>query len=150
MPRALLFVLITSTAFAQNAPVPARDAASKMTLPEGFKVTLFAGEPDVVQPIAFAFDDRGRLWVVECLSYPEWKRGDDRVLIFEDKDNDGHFDTKKVFLDKGKNLSGINLGYGGVWLCSTPNLIFVPDKNADDVPDGAGNSHRRLGPEGET
>ncbi len=137
MPRALLFLLITAPAFAQNAPIPPKDAASKMTLPEGFKVTLFAGEPDVVQPIAFAFDDRGRLWVVECLSYPDWKRGDDRVLIFEDKDNDGHFDTKKVFLDRGKNLSGINLGYGGVWLCSTPNLIFVPDKNADDVPDGA-------------
>jgi putative membrane-bound dehydrogenase-like protein len=137
MPRALAFVLAVSLpAFAQNAPVPAKDAASRMTLPEGFKVTLFAGEPDVVQPIAFAFDDRGRLWVVENHSYPDWKgNAEDRVLIFEDTDNDGHFDIKKVFFDKGQNLSGINLGYGGVWLCSTPNFVFIPDKNNDDTPD---------------
>ena len=137
LPRALLFtLLVAALALAQNAPIPAKDAAARMTAPEGFKVTLFAGEPDVVQPIAFAFDDRGRLWVVECLSYPDWKGSEDRVVIFEDADNDGHFDKKKVFFDKGRNLSGINLGYGGVWLCSTPNLIFIPDKNADDSPDG--------------
>ncbi len=138
MLRALAFVLIAGlTAHAQNAPVPARDAAARMTVPEGFKVTLFAGEPDLVQPIAFAFDDRGRLWVVENHSYPDWKgQPEDRVLIFEDTDNDGHFDIKKVFFDKGRNLSGINLGYGGVWLCSTPNLVFIPDANGDDSPDG--------------
>ena len=42
-----------------------------MTVPPGFKVTLFAGEPDVVQPIAMAIDDRGRLWVAEAYSYPD-------------------------------------------------------------------------------
>ena len=74
--------------------MPAAEAAGKMTLPDGFKATLFAGEPDVVQPIAFTFDDRGRLWVAECLSYPKWKRstgtkGNDRVVMFEDTDGDG-------------------------------------------------------------
>ena len=103
----------------------------------GFKATLFAGEPDVVQPIAFTFDDRGRLWVVENYSYPGWTgEKKDRVLIFEDRDGDGQFDERKVFLDNGSNLSGIEWGFGGVWLCSTPNLVFVPDRNADDVPDG--------------
>jgi putative membrane-bound dehydrogenase-like protein len=131
-----LFLLATP-ALAQNAPVPAKDAAAKMTVPDGFKVTLFAGEPDVVQPIAFTFDDRGRLWVVENHSYPGWKgEGHDRVLILEDKDNDGKFDVKTVFLDNASNLSGINFGYGGIWLCSVPNLLFVPDKNGDDRPDG--------------
>ena len=75
-----------------------------MTVPEGFKVTLFAGEPDVVQPIAFTFDDRGRMWVVECLSYPNWSKdgkGNDRVVILEDTDGDGTFDKKTVFLDNG-------------------------------------------------
>jgi putative membrane-bound dehydrogenase-like protein len=120
-----------------DAPVPVKDAAARMTVPPGFKVTLFAGEPDLVQPIAFSFDDRGRLWVVENHSYPDWKaKPEDRVLIFEDKDGDGTFDVKTVFWDKGQNLSGINLGYGGVWLCSTPNLIFIPDKDGDDKPDG--------------
>jgi putative membrane-bound dehydrogenase-like protein len=110
-----------------------------MTLPAGFHATLFAGEPDVVQPIAFTFDDRGRLWVVECLSYPNWTAdgtGHDRVVIFEDTDGDGRFDKKTVFWDQGSNLSGIALGFGGVWLCSTPNLVFLPVKDGEDKPAG--------------
>jgi putative membrane-bound dehydrogenase-like protein len=141
MPRALIATLIVfwtvATATAQNAPVPAMDAAARMSVPGGFQVTLFAGEPDVVQPIAFTFDDRGRVWVVENHSYPGWHgKPTDRILIFEDVDNDGRFDKKTVFWDQGRNLSGINLGYGGVWLCSVPNLIFVPDADHDDKPDG--------------
>ncbi|HEX5443398.1 MAG TPA: PVC-type heme-binding CxxCH protein, partial [Pirellulales bacterium] len=72
--------------------------------------------------------------------YPDWQTdasapGHDRVLILDDRDGDGRFDERKVFLDNGQNLSGIELGFGGVWLCSTPNLIFVPDADGDDVPD---------------
>ena len=117
-----------------DKPVPVKDAASKMTVPDGFKVTLFAGEPDVVQPIAFAFDDRGRMWVVECLSYPKWSRdgtGKDRVVILEDTDGDGVHDKKTLFMDNGSNLSGIEIGFGGVWLCSSPNLLFVPILEGD-------------------
>jgi putative membrane-bound dehydrogenase-like protein len=141
MPRALIAALLAlwpvAIATAQNAPVLAKDAAARMSVPEGFKVTLFAGEPDVVQPIAFTFDDRGRVWVVENHSYPGWHgKPTDRILIFEDSDNDGRFDKKTVFWDQGRNLSGINLGYGGVWLCSVPNLIFIPDADHDDKPDG--------------
>jgi len=88
-----------------------------------------------VQPIAFTFDDRGRMWVVECLSYPNWKpdgTGADRVTMFEDTDGDGKHDVRTVVYDKGSNLSGIELGHGGIWLCSVPNLIFIPcDFNAD-------------------
>ena len=68
---ATLFAFAT-LADAAPRPVPPQEAAGKMTVPDGFKVTLFAGEPDVVQPIAFTFDDRGRMWVVECLIYPKW------------------------------------------------------------------------------
>jgi putative membrane-bound dehydrogenase-like protein len=128
---------ILTAAHAADAPVPAREATTRFTLPRGFQATLFAGEPDVVQPIAFTFDDRGRVWVVENYSYPGWLgEKKDRVLIFEDRDGDGHFDTRKVFLDNGSNLSGIEWGFGGVWLCSTPNLMFVPDADSDDRPDG--------------
>src|SRR5690348_5199354 len=52
------------------AGLPPEQAAKEMTLPPGFKATLFAGEPDVKQPIAFAIDDRGRLWVAEAYTYP--------------------------------------------------------------------------------
>lgn len=120
----------------QHPPSPAESLA-KVTVPEGFRVTLFAGEPDLRQPIAFTFDDRGRLWVVECYSYPNYEiLNCDRVLIFEDVDGDGRFDTRKVFFDEGTHLTGIQVGFGGVWLCSAPNLIFIPDANRDDVPDG--------------
>ena len=124
---------------AADRPVPPGEAAKTMTVPKGFSVTLFAGEPDIVQPIAMTFDTRGRLWVVECLSYPNWRsdgKGSDRVVILEDTDGDGKFDKKTVFLDNGVNLSGIEVGFGGVWLCSSPNLLFVPDRNGDDKPDG--------------
>src|SRR3954454_3419769 len=79
------------------------EAAKAMTAPEGFSVTLFAGEPAVVQPIAFAFDDRGRVWVAEAYSYPVRVPEDqakDRILIFEDQDGDGTFDTRKVFAER--------------------------------------------------
>jgi putative membrane-bound dehydrogenase-like protein len=138
MRRLLVLFALAHGAFATAQPVPTKDAAAKMTLPPGFKATLFAGEPDVVQPIAFTFDDRGRMWVVECLMYPKWsqdgKGGKDRVVILEDTDGDGKQDKRTVVLDDGVNLSGIELGFGGVYLCSSPNLIFIPIK--DDKPAG--------------
>ncbi|MGO9470519.1 MAG: PVC-type heme-binding CxxCH protein [Isosphaeraceae bacterium] len=135
--------LVSPSATAQladNAPVPAAQTASRMKLPEGFTVSLFAAEPDIVQPIAMTIDPRGRLWVVENYSYPIWlggPSGKDRILIFEDADQDGHFDRRTVFYDKGTNFTGIELGFGGVWVCATPNLIFIPDRDGDDRPDGA-------------
>lgn len=127
---------------ASTAPVPVAEAAQRMKLPEGLTATLFAGEPDVVQPIAFTIDDRGRLWVCEGMSYPTWQPEDtepqarhDRILIFEDADGDGRFDKRTVFADKLINLSGIEIGFGGVYVCSTPSFLFFPDANADDQPD---------------
>ena len=111
-----------------------QDAAKAMKAPEGFNVSLIAGEPDLVQPAAFEFDDRGRLWVAEFVSYPVWKaEGHDRILIFEDTKHDGHFDKRTVFWDKGNYLSGFALGFGGVWVCCAPNLFFIPLKD-DDTP----------------
>ncbi len=116
---------------------PAETAAG-MKVPDGFSVKVFAAEPDIVQPIAFAIDDRGRLWVCENLSYPDWKpEGNDRIVILEDTDGDGKFDKKTLFYDKLNNVSAIEVGFGGVWVGSNPHLLFIPDKNADDVPDAA-------------
>lgn len=112
-------------------------AAKAMTLPAGFRSTLFAGEPDVHQPVTFTIDERGRLWVVENYSYPDWSPfGHDRVVIYEDTDGDGHFNTSKVFYDQLNFATGIAVGHGGVWVGSAPYLLFIPDKNRDDVPDG--------------
>ncbi len=147
---AILLLLIGSADFARAAennaprltasaasPVPPSEAPGRMKLPDGFRVTLFAAEPDVRQPIAFTFDDRGRLWVVECYSYPQWKpEGRDRILIFEDADGDGRPESRKVFFDHGANFSGIEYGFGGVYITAIPNLLHIPDKDGDDVPDG--------------
>ena len=108
-----------------------------MRVPPGFKVTLFAGEPDVKQPIGFCIDDRGRLWVAEAYSYPKHStEGKDRILIFEDTDQDGRFDKRTVFFDKLNYVSGIEVGFGGAWVMSPPNFYFIPDRNYDDIPDG--------------
>ena len=114
-----------------------QESLARITVPDGFHVTLFAGEPDVRRPIAFDFDDRGRLWVVENYSHPEWNPHGamDRILILEDSDHDGEFDRKTVFWDKGRYLTGIAVGHGGVWIANTPELSFIPDGDFDDVPD---------------
>ncbi len=98
-----------------------------------------AQEPDVAQPIAMCFDDRGRLWVVEAHSYPKREpegQGKDRVLIFEDTDQNGSLDRRTVFIDRLNLVSGIEIGFGGVWIGAAPYLLFIPDKNGNDVPDG--------------
>ena len=113
------------------------DAAKAMTVPDGFEVKLFAGEPDIVQPIAFCIDDRGRLWVAEAYSYPT-RRNDkdakDRILIFEDTDGDGKFDKRTVFMEGLNLVSGLEVGFGGVWIGAAPYLMYVPMK--DDKPSG--------------
>jgi putative membrane-bound dehydrogenase-like protein len=136
-----VLVALTSSLHAlppTEKPLSPREAAAAMTVPPGFRVTLFAGEPDVVQPIAFTFDDRGRLWVCENFSYPGWvkdgKAGKDRIVIFEDTKNVGTFDKKTVFADNLANLTGIEWGFGGIFATCAPNLLFIPVK--DDKPAG--------------
>ncbi|MCB1061317.1 MAG: hypothetical protein KDN20_00185 [Verrucomicrobiae bacterium] len=120
----------------EEPPTPEETVAG-ITVPEGFQVTLFAGEPDVRQPVAMATDDRGRLWVAESYSYYEWEeKHEDRIIVFEDTDNDGKHDTRKVFWTGGNHVSGMTVGWGGVWVCDSPNLLFIPDRDRDDVPDG--------------
>ncbi|MEO7300360.1 MAG: PVC-type heme-binding CxxCH protein [Verrucomicrobiota bacterium] len=111
------------------------DAVAKMTLPPGFKATLFAGEPDVKQPIAFAIDDRGRLWVAEAYTYPKRApegEGKDRILVFEDTDGDGKFNKRTVFAENLNLVSGIEIGFGGVFVGAAPYLMFFPVNDWDN------------------
>ncbi len=137
-------------------------AASKMTVADGFAVDLVAAEPHVRQPVCIEFDDRGRLWVVQYLQYPNpaglkrvkvdrysrtvydrvpeppprGPKGADRITILEDTDGDGRIDRSKDFVS-GLNLAtGIAFGYGGVFVLNVPYLLFYPDRNYDDIPDG--------------
>lgn len=120
-----------------DAPLPPEEAARTMIVPDGFGVTLFAGEPDVQQPIGFCLDDRGRLWVAEAYNYPNHgTKPGDRIVIFEDADGDGRFDKRTVFYDKLNYVTGIEVGFGGAWVMSPPYFYFIPDANSDDRPDG--------------
>src|SRR5690349_10801951 len=113
-----LLLALAAPAIGQDKPSPPERAAREMTVPEGFRVTLVASEPTLTKPIAQTVDDRGRLWVVESHSYPHWQTdgrpGHDRILILDDPGGTGRYDCK-VFWDRGSNLSGIALGFGGVW-----------------------------------
>src|SRR5262245_56650972 len=88
-----------------NQPYTPQEALSKMTVPEGFTVELVASEPDIVNPIALAFDDRGRIWIIESVEYPRKPAGvgRDRVKVLEDTDADGHADKVTVFAE-GLNI----------------------------------------------
>ena len=137
------------------------DSVRKMSVPNGFEATLIAAEPLARQPAAIEFDDRGRLWVIQYLQYPNpagLKRvevdrysrtrydrvpkppphgpvGADRITILEDTDGDGRMDRGKDFVS-GLNLTtGIAFGHGGVYVLNVPYLLFYPDKNRDDIPD---------------
>ncbi len=121
-----------------HAGLPATEAAAAMKLPEGFRVTVGATEPAVQQPVAMAIDDRGRVWIAEAFEYPRRADGDkgrDRILIFEDTDGDGTLDSRKVFAEGLNLVSGLEVGFGGVWVGAAPYFMFIPDANGDDVPD---------------
>lgn len=120
-----------------DAPLAPDEAARTMQVPEGFRVTLFAGEPHVQQPIAFCIDDRGRLWVAEAYNYPKHgTKPGDRILILEDTDGDGRFDKRTVFYDQLNYVTGVEVGFGGAWVMSPPYFYFIPDRDHDDRPDG--------------
>ncbi|MEZ6063790.1 MAG: hypothetical protein R3C19_25865, partial [Planctomycetaceae bacterium] len=138
---------VTKAEWEAAQPMPRREladglspeeAAAHMTVPPGFHVQLAAGEPMVHQPIAFTFDDRGRLWLAEAYTYPnraEQGQGKDKIVILEDTDLDGDFDTRKVFIEGLNLVSGLEVGFGGVYVGAAPYLLFIPDADADDKPD---------------
>lgn len=116
----------------------AQKVVAGMMLTHGFQAELIAGEPEIRQPIAFAIDERGRLWVAEAYSYPNRQpegQGKDRIVIFEDVDGDGSFKSRKVFMEGLNLISGLEVGFGGVWVGAAPQMLFIPDRNHDDVPD---------------
>lgn len=136
---ALLLLLSSAACGAEPtpAPLPAEEAAATMRLPQGFRAEVFAAEPQVTQPISFCIDDRGRLWVAEATNYGEWKaEGKDRIVILEDTDLDGRADERKLFYEGLNYVTGIEVGFGGVWAISPPSLFFIPDRDRDDRPDG--------------
>lgn len=153
---------VNSRALEPGPLLSPKEALAKMTYPEGFTVDLLACEPDLVQPIAFCWDERGRLWVVEGNTYPKRAgnpptprpdddphldiltkeesaglfEGKDRIVIFSDEDGDGTYETRKVFLDNLNLVSGIEVGFGGVYIGAAPYFLHVPLDASGEKPAG--------------
>ena len=159
--RSLAFVLLVAR-LARGGGYTPEEARDRMVVPPGFHVEIVASEPMIRQPVTASFDERGRLWVIEYLQYPnpaglkpvtvdqylrteydrvpdpppKGPRGADRIKVLEDTDGDGRMDKATVFVE-GLNLaSGLAVGHGGVFVGQAPYLLFYPDKDRDDRPDG--------------
>lgn len=143
-------------------PLSPEESLKKLRPAPGYELELVAGEPVIRQPIDLHFDARGRLWVVQYIQYPfpagltitgydqymraEFDRvppppphhfkGADKITILEDRDGDGRYESHKTFVEGLNMATSIELGDGGVWVLQSPYLLFYPDKNGDDIPDG--------------
>jgi len=157
------FVLAARGLAADQGPLGPAASLARFKVAEGLRIDLVLAEPEVAQPVSFGFDERGRVWVVEYRQYPDpaglvelsrdkfWRavydkvpaappnhvRGKDRITVHEDTDGDGTYDAHKTFVDGLNIASACAPGRGGVWVLNPPYLLFYPDRDGDDVPDGA-------------
>ncbi len=121
-----------------QVPLSPEDSQKHIQLPEGFTAELFAAEPNIINPIAFTWDERGRLWVVQSKDYPhklENDVGGDRITICEDTDDDGKADKFTDFATDQSLSTGITLVKGGAIVSQAPDMIFLEDTNGDDKMD---------------
>lgn len=145
-----------------GGPLSPLDSHAKLKPGPGLAIDLLLSEPEIAQPLFLNFDERGRMWVVEYRQYPEpaglkmlsrdkfWRaaydrvpappphhvRGKDRISIHEDTNSDGTFDKHSVFVDGLNIATACVKGRGGVWVLNPPYLLFYPDRDNNDVPDG--------------
>src|SRR5476649_1791573 len=112
-----------------------QEALKKMQVPPGFHVELVVAEPDIVNPVAMTFDERGRIWITESIEYPRRSAGPgkDRVKLIEGVAGDGHAEKVSVFAE-GLNIpTGVAVGYGGVWVLNAPDLLFIREKDGKEI-----------------
>jgi len=120
-------------------PFSPQGSMERTQVPADCELKLFAAEPDIAKPIAFAWDERGRCWVVETRDYPhgvsENQAGQDSVKICEDTDGDGKADKFTVFADKLNLPTGIVFARQGIIVAAPPQFIYLEDTNGDDKAD---------------
>ncbi|WP_459558007.1 PVC-type heme-binding CxxCH protein [Lacunimicrobium album] len=136
------FPALPNTEKSPTAPfMTPEKALASIEVPKGFRVTVFAAEPQVQNPIACSWDAFGRMWVAENFTYAEREQRfdlslKDRILIFSDDNNDGKADSRKVFLDDIQMLTSLEVVPDGVYVMCPPNVLFIPDRDHNDIPDG--------------
>lgn len=139
-------------------PLSPAESEKLIQVPAGFQLELFASEPDIINPIAMNWDEKGRLWVIETVDYPNTVRdeqgiGDDSVKILEDTDGDGKADKVTVFADKLNIPTSFAFYDGGIVVSQAPHFLFLKDTDGDDkadvretIIDGWGVSDTHAGP----
>ena len=139
-------------------PVEPDKVLETFRIKKGFRLELVAHEPAVINPIQMAFDEDGRLYVVEMRWYQSETRGDlmfderiGRIRLLEDADGDGRFEKSTIFADRLRYPSAVFPYDGGVYVGLEPDLIYLKDRNGDGVADfrqvvftGFGNQRDRL------
>ncbi len=121
-------------------PLSPEESQTLVQVPVGFRLELFASEPEIKKPISMDWDERGRLWIIETVDYPntvkkDKEKGGDRITICEDTDNDGRADKFTVFAE-GLNLpTSLVFSNGGVIVAQAPHFLFLKDIDGDDKAD---------------
>lgn len=121
-------------------PLTPQESAKLIQVPAGFELQLFAAEPDIINPIAMNWDEKGRLWVIETVDYPntihsENGLGDDRIKILEDTDHDGKADKVTVFAENLNIPTSFTFANGGIIVAQAPSFLFLKDTDGDDKAD---------------
>ena len=158
----LQFACLIALGQALAGPLSPAESLGRFTVFDDLEIDQVLAEPLVEQPLFVNFDERGRLWLVQYRQYPNpaglkmtsrdnyWRviydsvpaappnhvRGRDKITIHEDTDGDGKYDRHKTFLDGLNIVTSLAHGRGGGWVLNPPYLLFYPDKNRDDIPDG--------------
>src|ERR1051325_10137183 len=120
-------------------PFSAKGTQERTQVPADMHLELFASDPQIGKPIAFAWDERGRCWVAETRDYPHEVKpdgmGNDRIVICEDTDGDGRADKFTVFADHLNIPTALAFANGGVIVSQSPRFLFLKDSNGDDKAD---------------
>lgn len=120
-------------------PLTPDETLTRLIVPDGFTAYVFASEPDIVNPIALAWDERGRLWVVESSNYPHdhvgEDTGEDRITICEDTDGDYKADRFIRFAENQPLTTGITLVKDGAIVGQAPDMVLLQDTDGDDIAD---------------
>lgn len=120
-------------------PFDVKGSMERTQVPADMRLEYFAGHPDIAKPIAFAWDERGRLWIAETRDYPHGVvpggEGNDDIKICEDTDGDGRADKFTVFADHLNLPTSITFSNGGIIVTQPPQLIFLKSSKGDDHAD---------------
>ncbi len=137
-------------------PLSPEESMKLVQIPGGFELQLFASEPDIINPMAMAWDDQGRLYVIETKDYPNEVRkdgGNDLIKLLEDTDGDGKADKITVFADNLNIPTSMVWVNGGLLVSMAPDFVFFKDTNGDGKADlretvitGWGKSDTHAGP----